>query len=79
LVTAEGIEDSEQVATVLALECDLVQGYLFGRPCPKAEAKRVARQSFGIIGQTQPPAPVLPIWGLTANPVPDHMLSHRPL
>ena len=32
-VTAEGIETREQEAVLLALGCDLAQGYLYGRPC----------------------------------------------
>lgn len=33
-VVAEGIETKDQLAGVLALECDRAQGYLFGRPMP---------------------------------------------
>ena len=37
-VTAEGIADVEQLSTVLALNCDMAQGYLFGRPQALADA-----------------------------------------
>ncbi len=31
---AEGVEDDETAAALLALDCDIGQGYLFGRPMP---------------------------------------------
>ena len=37
-VTAEGISDVEQLSTVLALNCDVAQGYLFGRPQVRNDA-----------------------------------------
>ena len=37
-VTAEGISAVEQLSTVLALNCDVAQGYLFGRPQARADA-----------------------------------------
>ena len=37
-VVAEGIETPEQLAAVLALGCDAVQGYLYSRPLPAEEA-----------------------------------------
>lgn len=37
-VVAEGIETSEQLAAVLALGCDAVQGYFYSRPVPAPEA-----------------------------------------
>jgi len=33
-VVAEGLETTEQIATLLALECDLGQGYFFAKPLP---------------------------------------------
>jgi diguanylate cyclase (GGDEF)-like protein len=42
LVTvAEGVEQLNQLATVQQMGCDLVQGYIFGRPLPEEEALRV--------------------------------------
>jgi diguanylate cyclase (GGDEF)-like protein/PAS domain S-box-containing protein len=38
-VTAEGIEEAEQLAAVIALGCDRGQGYLFERPLPAREAE----------------------------------------
>ncbi|WP_407541270.1 EAL domain-containing protein [Deinococcus radiomollis] len=39
-VVAEGIETPEQLAAVLALGCDAVQGYFYSRPVPAPEALR---------------------------------------
>lgn len=38
---AEGVETDDQLATVRRLGCDLVQGYLLGRPMPAAEIDRL--------------------------------------
>jgi len=38
---AEGVEQPEQLAAVRNMGCDLVQGYLLGRPLPVEEAQRV--------------------------------------
>jgi diguanylate cyclase (GGDEF)-like protein len=40
VVVAEGAELPEHLATLQAIDCDYVQGYLFGRPCPAADAGR---------------------------------------
>ncbi|MEQ1907959.1 MAG: EAL domain-containing protein [Vicinamibacterales bacterium] len=45
-VTVEGVADTSQVSTVLALEGDLVQGYLFGKPMPAAEAETLLGVDF---------------------------------
>lgn len=34
---AEGVETSEQLAVLKSLECDVIQGYLYGRPQPAEE------------------------------------------
>ena len=39
-VIAEGVETKEQVAMLLALDCDQVQGFLYARPLPPDEAFR---------------------------------------
>ncbi|MBB6082749.1 EAL domain-containing response regulator [Castellaniella defragrans] len=37
-IVAEGVETAEQLARLQRLGCDLIQGYLVGRPVPAAEA-----------------------------------------
>ncbi|CDM24002.1 diguanylate cyclase/phosphodiesterase [Castellaniella defragrans 65Phen] len=37
-IVAEGVETPEQLARLQRLGCDLIQGYLIGRPVPAAEA-----------------------------------------
>lgn len=41
VVTAEGVEDEEQMQGVRALGCDTVQGYLFSRPLPAEEFEQL--------------------------------------
>jgi EAL domain-containing protein (putative c-di-GMP-specific phosphodiesterase class I) len=36
-VTAEGIEDAEQLSALTKLGCEYVQGYHFSRPLPPGE------------------------------------------
>ncbi|MBS1816690.1 MAG: EAL domain-containing protein [Acidobacteria bacterium] len=45
-ITVEGVIDPAQVATVLALEADLAQGFLFGRPVPAHEADALIGADF---------------------------------
>jgi diguanylate cyclase (GGDEF)-like protein len=40
-VTAEGVESSDQVASLAALGCDNLQGHLIGRPLPAEEFERL--------------------------------------
>ena len=54
-VIAEGIETIEQRELINDLGCNLVQGYLFGRPMPPEEALRFARLTIAA-----PPQPALP-------------------
>lgn len=37
-VTAEGVETEDQLAQMIAMDCDYVQGYLFGRPASAADS-----------------------------------------
>jgi EAL domain-containing protein (putative c-di-GMP-specific phosphodiesterase class I) len=37
-VIAEGVETAEQAARLLAIRCDYLQGYNFGRPTPAERA-----------------------------------------
>lgn len=43
--TAEGVETAEQLATVRALGCDAIQGFLLGRPAPAAHIGRLMRDA----------------------------------
>lgn len=49
-VVAEGVETEEQAAYLTAHGCDLLQGYLFSRPVPIADA-------LGMVDRTFAPAP----------------------
>ncbi len=42
---AEGVETTEQVALLRELGCDRVQGFLFSRPVPEADAARLIDES----------------------------------
>ena len=42
---AEGIEDDEQRRAVLALGCDVGQGFLFARPMPADDLTRLLAAS----------------------------------
>jgi diguanylate cyclase (GGDEF)-like protein len=45
-ITVEGISEAGQLATVRALDCDLAQGYLFGRPMTADEAAAILKIDF---------------------------------
>ena len=34
---AEGVEDAKQVETLKKLKCDIIQGFYFSKPMPKAD------------------------------------------
>ena len=42
-IVAEGVETPEQLAALQELGCDLAQGYLLGRPMPRAQAEELLR------------------------------------
>ena len=44
-VVAEGVETQEQLAFLRAADCDLVQGYLIGRPVKAEEIERQFRNA----------------------------------
>ena len=46
-VVAEGVERQEQLDSLLTYGCDLVQGYLLGRPLPKKEALEFLNSTTG--------------------------------
>jgi len=39
-VVAEGIETKEEVDILRALDCDVIQGYYFGKPLPLDEFEK---------------------------------------
>ncbi|GAA2029404.1 bifunctional diguanylate cyclase/phosphodiesterase [Pseudokineococcus marinus] len=54
-VVAEGVEDEDVLARLLALGCDETQGYLHGRPAP---ADEVLVRPPGLVPEVAPAAPV---------------------
>ena len=45
-VISEGVEDENQVATLKEIGCDLIQGYVWGRPLPPEEAEKIVLESL---------------------------------
>ena len=43
-VVAEGVENEDQLSFLGEHQCDVVQGYLFGKPIPAAELRRVLEE-----------------------------------
>lgn len=52
-IVAEGVETSQQLATVRDQGCAKVQGYLFSRPCPASEVAALIR-TLRVPGQNEP-------------------------
>ena len=40
-VISEGVEENEQLETLREIGCDLIQGYIWGRPLPQEEAEKL--------------------------------------
>ena len=40
-VTAEGVENDRQVASLTAMSCDLTQGFYFSKPLPSEAARNL--------------------------------------
>jgi EAL domain-containing protein (putative c-di-GMP-specific phosphodiesterase class I) len=47
LTTAEGVETEQQFELLRAAGVNLIQGYLFGRPCPVSELNFAAVEESG--------------------------------
>ncbi|OAN53719.1 signal transduction protein [Paramagnetospirillum marisnigri] len=47
-VIAEGVETTEQLAHLDAINCDIAQGYLFSRPIPEAEVMALLERGFSV-------------------------------
>lgn len=45
-VIAEGVERTEQLETLRSIDCDLIQGFLWGRPMLPEQARQLVGQSF---------------------------------
>jgi len=57
-VTAEGVETPQQAAVLRELDCDLVQGYLFGRPMRATDVAATVLKSSGLV-ERKPEEPPL--------------------
>jgi diguanylate cyclase (GGDEF)-like protein/PAS domain S-box-containing protein len=53
--TAEGVETHEELLLVRGLGCSLVQGYIFGKPMPAAEARTLAAKGAATLPAQLPP------------------------
>jgi EAL domain-containing protein (putative c-di-GMP-specific phosphodiesterase class I) len=45
-VTAEGVETDEQLSTLMAMDCEYVQGFLFSKPVDSQAAGGLLKKSF---------------------------------
>ena len=46
-VVAEGVEEEEQLETLRRINCDYIQGYIWGKPLPKEEAEELVMGIYG--------------------------------
>ena len=46
-VVAEGVETDDQLDTLRNINCDYIQGYIWGRPLPKEEAEKIVIEVSG--------------------------------
>jgi diguanylate cyclase (GGDEF)-like protein/PAS domain S-box-containing protein len=53
--TAEGVETHEELQLVRNLGCSLVQGYIFGKPMPAEEARKLAAKGAATLPKQLPP------------------------
>jgi EAL domain-containing protein (putative c-di-GMP-specific phosphodiesterase class I) len=66
-VIAEGVETDMQLAQLHVEDCDIAQGYYFGRPVPATEIGRQLglynpSNSVGLHAPRKPPLPLRPAW-----------------
>ena len=45
-VIAEGVEEADQVKVLVAIGCDIIQGFYFGKPVPAAEIPEMANRDY---------------------------------
>jgi EAL domain-containing protein (putative c-di-GMP-specific phosphodiesterase class I) len=45
-VISEGVEQQDQLDTLKAIGCDYVQGFIWGRPLPQEDARKVVLDSL---------------------------------
>lgn len=45
-VTAEGVEEIEQLKYLAQKECDIIQGYLYSKPLPKKEFENILQKKY---------------------------------
>ena len=72
-VIAEGVETDAQLAQLHLENCDIAQGYFFGRPVPASEiGRQLGRYNpAGSVGLHAPrAAPVYQTWSTAENPTP---------
>ena len=41
-VSTEGVEEESQIETLKSIGCDLIQGFVWGKPVPVEDAKGIA-------------------------------------
>ena len=67
---AEGVDEKEQVEFLASQGCDLIQGYYFAKPMPKAEyAAKLTRAEVQPVQQPVQTAPV-PAQAVPVQPTP---------
>jgi EAL domain-containing protein (putative c-di-GMP-specific phosphodiesterase class I) len=53
-VVAEGVETAEQATTLKAMGCDVLQGFLFGKPSPADDVAALLRSRLSQPGGVDP-------------------------
>ena len=47
-VIAEGVEEQEQIEALQSINCHHIQGFIWGRPLPEEEAKRLVLDGLSV-------------------------------